>query len=286
MSDYFALNGTVVPAEQATISVLDLGFLRGVGAFETFRTYGGGHPHALAGHLQRLWTSGEAIGLLPFFNEADVRRLVADIRFKSGLDELRVNLVISPGSHTEGVFGADTPTWVIIARDLHAPPEAYYTNGVGAVTFDAERHLPIHKTTNYLAGRTGIMMAEKAKAHEAFYVGPDGCVTEGVTSNLCIVKGTTVITPKINCLQGITKAGIQPLAISQGLTWTEGQITRAELYAADEVWITSAVRELLPIVSVDGHAIGSGKPGKWATTLRPIYTAHCVAEARHDAGGA
>jgi 4-amino-4-deoxychorismate lyase len=88
MSDFFAVNGSVLPAEQAVVSVLDLGFLRGVGAFETFRTYGGGHPHALAEHLRRIWTSAEAVGIAPFFDEAAVRTLVADIRRRSGHDEI------------------------------------------------------------------------------------------------------------------------------------------------------------------------------------------------------
>ncbi len=284
MSDFFAVNGTVVPAEQATISVLDLGFLRGVGAFETFRTYGGGHPHALGGHLARLWDSAAAVGIQPFFSEADIRRLVADIRLRSGLDELRVNLIVTPGPHTHGVFGAASPTWVLIARDLHAPSEQLYANGVTAVTFVAERHLPAHKTTNYLVGRTGMMLADQAGAHEAFYVSPDGFVTEGVTSNICLVRGNTVISPCANCLQGITKGGIRPIAESQGLQWTEADVTRDELYAADEVWITSAVRELLPVVAVDGHRIGTGKPGQWALMIRPLYHQHCVDEARRDAG--
>lgn len=284
MSDFFAVNGTVVPAEQATISVLDLGFLRGVGAFETFRTYGGGHPHALGGHLARLWDSAAAVGIQPFFSEADIRRLVADIRQRSGLDEMRVNLIVTPGPHTHGVFGAASPTWVLIARDLHAPSEQLYANGVTAVTFVAERHLPTHKTTNYLVGRTGMMLADQAGAHEAFYVSPDGFVTEGVTSNICLVRGNTVISPCANCLQGITKSGIRPIAENQSLQWTEADVTRDELYAADEVWITSAVRELLPVVAVDGHRIGTGKPGPWALTIRPLYHQHCVDEARRDAG--
>lgn len=284
MTDFFAVNGTVVPAEQATISVLDLGFLRGVGAFETFRTYGGGHPHALSDHLARLWDSAAAVGMTPFFSEADIRRLVAEIRTRSGLEEMRVNLVVTPGPHTHGVFGAESPTWVLIARDLHAPSEELYTRGVTAVTFIAERHLPAHKTTNYIVGRTGMMAAEQAGAHEAFYVNSDGLVTEGVTSNICLVRGTTVISPCANCLRGITKAGIRPIAEAQGLRWTEADVTRDDLYAADEVWITSAVRELLPVVGVDGHRIGAGVPGRWALALRPLYHQHCTVEARRDAG--
>ena len=108
-TDYFAVNGRVVPAAEATVSVLDLGFLRGIGAFETLRTYGG-NPHALGEHLRRLWESAASFGIAPFFSEADVRRILKEIRAKSGHAELRANFVVSPGEHTTGVFGAGKPT--------------------------------------------------------------------------------------------------------------------------------------------------------------------------------
>jgi len=266
-ADFFAVNGTVMPAAEARISVLDLGFLRGVGAFETFRTYDG-HPHGLAEHLRRIWESAESFGQPPFFAEADVRRVVREIRERSGHAELRVNMVVTPGAHGDGVFGAvGEPTWVVIARDVHAPPESAYQQGVAAVTFQAARHLPTLKTTSYLSGRKGLELAAKAGAHEAFYVDDKGYVTEGVTSNVLIRVGNRVMTPAVDCLPGITKAGLRPIAEGLGLTWYECRITRDDVYTADEVWITSAVRELLPIVRVDGRAIagpaaGGGQQGE------------------------
>ncbi len=283
-TDFFAVNGRVVPAAEATISVLDLGFLRGVGAFETLRTYGGGHPHCLGEHLRRIWESAASFGLQPFLTEADLRRVISEIRTRSGHDELRVNLIVTPGENTAGVFGAETPSWVVIARDLHAPPESAYRDGLTAVTFCASRHLPTLKTTNYLAGKAGIIAADKAGAHEAFYVSAEGYVTEGVTSNVLVVQGRRLMTPVVDCLPGITKAGVRPLAVAQGLEWYECRLTRDDLYTADEVWITSAVRELLPIVAVDGHPIGTGRPGPWATKLRLLYHQACIAQARRDAG--
>lgn len=284
MPDFFAVDGRVVPAEQAMVSVLDLGFLRGVGAFETTRTYGGGHPHALGEHLRRLWGSCAAFGVEPFVAEAELRALIAEIHRRSGHPELRINLIVTPGINTSGVFGAERPTWVVIARDVHAPADSAYRDGVSAVTFEATRHLPTLKTTSYLVGKTGLMAADKAGAHEAFYVDPAGNVTEGVTSNVLIVRGDQLITPVAQCLPGITKAGIRPIAEADGLRWMERTVSRDELYAADEVWITSAVRELLPVVRVDGRAIGAGSPGPRAKRIGARYRERCVAEARRDAG--
>jgi branched-chain amino acid aminotransferase len=284
-TDYFAVNGRVVPAVEATVSVLDLGFLRGVGAFETLRTYDG-HPHALGEHLRRLWESAASFGVAPFFDEQTVRRILTEIRTRSGHAELRANFVVTPGEHTSGVFGAGTPTWVIIARDVHAPAETSYTLGVSAVTFEATRHLPTLKTTNYLVGKTGLALAEKAGAHEAFYVTPEGYVTEGVTSNVLVVQGRRVMTPVADCLPGITKAGIRPLAEAAGLIWYECNLTRDDLYTADEVWITSAVRELMPVVRVDGRPVYDGHVGPWAKRLRNEYHTRCKAEALRDAKAA
>lgn len=284
MPDYFAVNGQVVPAEEAKVSVLDLGFLRGVGGFETLRTYAGGLPHGLDEHCRRIWESASAFGLKPFFKPSDARRVIGEIYKKSGHPELRVSFIVTPGENTSGVFGAEKPTWVVIARDVHAPSEAMYEKGVKAITFDATRHLPTLKTTNYLVGKTGLLLADKAHAHEAFYVDEDGYVTEGVTSNVLIVKGKRVMTPVANCLPGITKAGIKPVATAMGLQWYECKLTRDDIYTADEVWITSAVRELLPVVQVDDHVIHDGKPGPWAKTIREHYHQRCVEQARKDAG--
>lgn len=285
-ADLFAVNGRVLPAEEAVLSVLDLGFLRGVGAFETFRTYDG-HPHALAEHLRRIWESAEAFGQAPFFSEADCRRVVREILARSGHAELRVNMVVTPGCHGEGVFGTTgEPTWVVIARDVHAPPDSAYRDGVAAVTFQSSRHLPTLKTTSYLSGRKGLAMAAAAGAHEAFYVDEAGYVTEGVTSNVLIRVGNRVMTPVADCLPGITKAGLRPIAEAQGLTWYECRITRDDVYTADEVWITSAVRELLPVVRVDGRAIADGAVGTWGRRLRDAYRAEAIASARRDAAAA
>jgi branched-chain amino acid aminotransferase len=281
-SDFFCINGRVMPAAEATISVLDLGYLRGVGAFETLRTYGG-HPHAVSEHLARLWASAALCGIAPCFTEHDARRVIAEILQRSGHAELRVNIVVSPGEHTTGVFGSSTPTWVMIARDVHAPPEAWYREGVSAVTFRADRPLAAHKTTSYLSGRQGIAAAEAVGAHEAFYLDAHDFVTEGVTSNVLILSGTVVTTPVDGCLSGITKAGLRPLAEQAGLSWREAPVSRAHLLAADEVWITSAVREVLPIVRVDGQAIAKGTVGPWAARLRPLYREACVAHAAADA---
>lgn len=281
-----AVNGRIMPAAAATISVLDLGFLRGVGAFETFRTYAGGHPDALDEHLRRLWEACAAFGVAPVTTAAEVRALVGTMYAQAGYEELRVNLVVTPGVNTRGVFGADAPTWVVIARDVHAPPPEHYRDGISAVTFVASRQLPLLKTTSYLLGATGLGLAERAGAQEAFYCDEQDRITEGVTSNVLIRTGATIVTPVRACLPGITKARLKPLAQAHGLRWEERDLPRSELLAAEEVWITSAVRELMPVVRVDGRPIADGRPGAWAPRLRTLLHERCVRAALADAGHA
>ncbi len=281
--DFVLINDDLFPAAEATISVFDLGFMRGVGAFETLRTYAGGLPHALTAHCDRIWKAAHEFGLEPLKTEAEVRADLAKLYAHCGYDEIRVNLMVTPGQNTDGLFNAAHPTWVMIAKELKRFPAHYYSEGVKAICFDGERPLPHLKTTSYLAGRRGYLQAQAAGAHEAFYVNPHGDVTEGVTSNILIVKDQCIFEVEDDCLAGITKAGMHVLADRLGIPWSKQRISKAMLYDADECWITSAVRELIPVVQVDDQKIGSGCVGPLAKQFMSLYGQYCIDEVRADA---
>ena len=207
--DYVILNGELVPANEAKVSIFDLGFLRGVGAFETLRTYGG-HPHGLDAHLDRLWQCAKELGMNPLFSASEARQSIAQLRTACGYDDLRVNMIVTPGANTDGLFGAEHPTTVIAARELKSPAQAMYDNGVAVVTFRGERHLPHLKTTNYLTAQTGHLVAQKAGAHEALYCSPQGRISEGLTCNVLLIRGDTVIDPEDEHLTGITMGDRAP----------------------------------------------------------------------------
>lgn len=283
--DMVWLGRHALPAHEAQVSIFDLGFLRGIAAFESLRTYAG-QPHGLRDHLARLWTTCAQFGLAPLHDDSTVRAQIAELHQRSGHDEVRINFVVTPGLNTDGLFGhAEQPTWVIIARRLVLPPPDWYTTGVGVVTFRGQRVLPELKTTNYLSGQEGIRAAQAAGAVEALYVDAAGQVSEGVTSNLLVVRGGRICEASEACLPGITKQHLAELAIEEGILWQQEVLRRDDLLSADEVWLTSSIRELMPVVRVDGQIIGDGRPGPLAQRLIPRFHARCAAAARRDAGG-
>ncbi|MFW5860375.1 MAG: aminotransferase class IV [Planctomycetota bacterium] len=281
-TDHAIVNGELMPLCDARISVLDLGFMRGLAVFETLRTYGG-LPHALGAHLERLARSCAGIDIAMPFAESDLRAELERAHRAVGAPELRLNLFATPGTHREGVFGADGPTTVIIAKALSEPPAERYTHGVAVVTFSGQRYAPQIKTTTYITGRRGIAAAARRGAEEALYVDEQGHVSEGVTSNVLALFDRTVISPAHNALQGITREHIKHIVGELGLAWRDGELTPADLHRADELWITSSVRELMPVIRVDDTPIGDGRPGPLAQRIRERYRAACLRDAAADA---
>lgn len=283
MPDIAVVNGHLQDLHTAAIPATDLAFLRGCGAFETWRSYGG-HPHALGLHLERLWQAAALFGVQPWVSEAELRGWLSAAHRASTYQEIKVNAVCSPGDHTEGVFGSANPRLVLIVRELHEPPSTWYTEGVSVVSHRGERTFPEHKTVNYLCGVPALAKAAQSNAHEAIYINDQAEVLEGVTSNIHALIGDSVISPARHCLSGITRRGIQTLCQEWGLSWDDHRaLTLDQLQQADEVWISSAIRELVPVVRVDGHPIAHGVPGPLAIRLRQAYRSHCLASAAADA---
>ncbi|MBT3218285.1 MAG: hypothetical protein HN348_04285 [Proteobacteria bacterium] len=271
----------LVPLAKAMVSVMDLGLLRGMGVFETIRTYGG-NPYALTAHLERLWKGAKELGVSPVFTEKELRQVFASAYRHSGYDEVRLNIVITAGELMGDSIEAIAPTAIMTIRPLGSPPTSDYEEGIAVVTFPAQRMLPEHKTTNYLTGRTGLLLAKEKGAKEALYVDPEGCVTEGVTTNVLVVKDDVVFTPKTDCLPGITRDGIQRVAIEFGLGWQPRRLWPSDLESADEVWICSSVRELLSVVIIDDKVIGDGLPGSWGPQVRAAFHGNCMVAAAKD----
>ena len=211
----------------------------------------------------------------------------------------RVNIIVTPGSHVSGVFGSsDTPTVVMIARALGPSVAPRDRSPIAVATFTGQRILPQFKTTAYITGLAGLTDAEAAGAHEAFYAEPDGRITEGVTSNIVARHGLTVTSPTQDTLPGITRSVLQSVATEAGLMWSENDLTRSSLLNADEVWICSSIRELVPVSMIDGVIAGNSDSAsnnqdsethdpahneQWFARLADGVHQRCCEQAAHEA---
>lgn len=264
MSEIY-LNGAFVPQEQAQVSVLDRGFLFGDGVYEVIPAYAG-QPLREAAHLQRLENSLRAIGMSDPLSasqwSAIFRRLLEGA---PGADQslyLQVTRGIAP-TRDHRYPAKSTPTVMVMAKPMPPRAPAVAKSGVAAVVLDDIRwHRCDIKSTALLAAVMLREQAAQAGAEEAILV-RDGLAMEGSTSNLFVVRDQCVVTPPIGplLLAGITRDLVLELVEKAGLRCREAAIPVDELRAADEIWISSSTREVMPVTSLDGAAVGDRVPG-------------------------
>ncbi len=268
------IDGERFSAESAQVSVFDRGFLYGDSVFETLRTYGK-RPFALDEHLSRLERSAERVLIRMPLDRDGFRREVNEALGAVDYDESLVRIMLTRGRGES--LGLDpglsnTPLRVMLVMPLVAPAAHKYAEGIGVITYRAPRladgtAAAGAKVANYLAAVLAIDAARKASAEEALFVDAEQRVLEGSTSNVFAVRGGRLVTPpeELGILPGITRAHVLSLAAGRGLLTELRSLSVDELFEAEELFISSSIRELLPVVSVDGRRIGDGRPGK--TTL-------------------
>jgi len=273
-----AVDGVVLTPEHATVSVYDRGFLYGDAVFEVLRTYGG-RPFALDEHLARLRRSAERVFIVLPLDDATLAREVNDALVAARGDASResyVRIVVTRGS---GPLSLDPdtathPLRVILVEPVVPPPRDAYLHGIALASVSTRRAVDDTaasgaKVTNYLANLLALRDARARGAQEALVVDPRGHVVEGASSNVFVVTAGRVATPpeSAGILVGITRAQMLRAARELGVPVDERELLPDDVYGADEVFITSSIRELLPVVRVDGRTIGSGAPGPIARAL-------------------
>jgi branched-chain amino acid aminotransferase len=270
------IDGQRFSAESAQVSVFDRGFLYGDSVFETLRTYGK-KPFALEEHLARLERSAERVLIRMPLDRDGFRREVTEALSAVDHDESLVRIMLTRGRGTS--LGLDpglatTPLRVLLVMPLPAPLEQKYADGIGVITYRAPRladgtAAAGAKVANYLAAVLAIDAARRASAEEALFVDPEQRVLEGSTSNVFAVIGGRLVTPPedLGILPGITRARVLSLAAKRGLITEIRPISVDELFTSEELFISSSIREILGVVSVDGRRVGSGKPGEITLAL-------------------
>jgi branched-chain amino acid aminotransferase len=290
---FIDVDGVLTAARDAKVSALDRGFLYGDSAFEVMRTYDGRAFHQEQ-HLQRLAGSCERLRIpMPISLQelaSRVQRAVDGARVKLHMLDCYVRVTVTRGVGPLGIKlpSKPQPSVLVYALPLEPPNDAVYEQGIEVGLVHVGRatdgtSAAGAKTSNYLTSVLALDDVQKRGAQEAIVVGAHGELIEGATSNLFIVRGGALETPPLSSgiLAGITRAAILELAAQLHIPCKEQGLATGDLYGADEAFITSTIRELLPVVRADGVAIGSGSPGpiygRLLTAYRQLARAHTVA---------
>ncbi len=276
------------PGEEK-ISVYDRGFLYGDSVFEVVRTYGG-RPFGLEEHVARLHRSAEKIEMPLPWTEAETTAEVLRAVEEGGFPESWIRVVVTRGVADSLGLDPDLatrPTRVVMVHALTLPPPAVYRDGVSVLVVESLRatdHTRAEgaKSSNYLANLLAVRDAKRAGAYEPLFVEPragaDPEVLEGGTSNVFVIEGRTLLTPpERRILGGITRRHVLAAAPSAGFEVREEPLSLDRLCAADEAFLTSTVREVVPIVRVVDAAgarrrdVGAGRPGEGTRALHVAF---------------
>jgi branched-chain amino acid aminotransferase len=277
-----------VRAEDPRVSVYDRGFLYGDSVFEVIRTYGG-KPFGLEEHVARLHRSAKKIAMeLPWTEPALLDEINGAVR-AGNYPEAYIRVIVTRGV---GLFGldpefADTPTRVVMIHPLTLPPLPVYRDGVAVFLVDSMRatdgtSAEGAKSSNYLANLLALREAKRHGCYEPVFVQetPSGReVLEGGTSNVFAIEGKTLVTPpERRILGGITRKHVLEAAPAAGLTVRIEPLTLERFRSADELFLTSTVRELVPIVRIveptGSQSVGTGVPGALVRAIHRAFRAH------------
>lgn len=263
------LDGKFVDSNDAKVSVFDHGLLYGDGVFEGIRLYGG-NVFRLEEHLERLEYSAKAIMLQLPLSRKELSWATCESCRQNGLKDGYIRLVVTRGVGDLGLspWLCPKPSVFIIASKISLYPQEHYDNGLSIVTVPTRRVGPATlpptvKSLNYLNNILAKIEARQAGALEAIMLNEQGYVAECTGDNVFIVHKGEVITPPESqgALKGITRSAIIDVAKELGIPLREAQLTRYDMWCADEAFLTGTAAEVVPVVKLDGREIGTGKPG-------------------------
>ncbi|HTT55746.1 MAG TPA: branched-chain-amino-acid transaminase [Opitutaceae bacterium] len=263
------LDGKFVEAADAKISVFDHGLLYGDGIFEGIRLYQG-NVFRLEDHLERLWFSAKALMLTIPLTRAEMAAAVCEACRQNGLRDGYIRLVVTRGPGDLGLapWLCAKASVIIIADKIALYPPELYATGLTVVTVPTRRVgaaavPPVIKSLNYLNNILAKLDARQAGAQEAVMLNDQGFVAECTGDNIFIVRKGRIYTPAAQQggLRGITRDTIFDIAQSLGVPAEEHDLTRYDLWTADECFLTGTGAEVIAVVKLDSRDIGDGKPG-------------------------
>jgi branched-chain amino acid aminotransferase len=275
------IDGKFYDERDAKVSVFDHGLLYGDGIFEGIRAYNG-RVFRLKEHIDRLFYSAKAILLTIPISHAEIIKAVVESCRQNNLREGYIRLLVTRGIGTLGLNPnrCKNPSVIVIADKIQLYPQDLYERGMEIVTVPTVRNLhsavnPAIKSLNYLNNILAKIEANNSGCEEAVMLNADGYVSECTGDNIFIVKDGKLQTPPLSAgaLYGITRATVIELAEKGGIKVSEPNLTRYDLFNADECFVTGTGAEIMPVVKIDGRVIGDGKAGSVTRKLVADYHA-------------
>ena len=262
------LNGEFVKESEAGISPMNRGLMYGDGLFETFRGYQG-KVFALENHYRRLKDSAHFLSIALPFTEQELSAILTRLLDINDLllSDSRIRLTLIRGGSPSGLLpsGNGESMVIISAEGVPASMEKIQQNGIKLsilknYKIDHLSPLASRKTINYISGILGMMEIRENGGDEGIYLNHDGHLVEGITSNIFIVKGDRLYTPSLSSglLPGITRDTVLEVAVQLGIACEEKNLSPDDLFQAEEVFITSSVREVVPATGVDERIFSVG----------------------------
>jgi len=278
---FASVNGTVVPAEEARVSVLDNGFAFGDSVYEVLRTYAG-RAFEPGRHFRRLRASAARLGISLPAPDASLLEQVDGLLARAGSGESYIRIIVSRGLgdcsyNFERVQG---PTVVMIQKPLPPYPAWHYEDGIKVAAVGVRRNHPkaldpAIKSSNLLNNILAVREAQSRGAEEPVLLNQEGFLAEGASTNVFLARGGALLTPPLSAgiLAGITREVVLELLPGLGIPSGEDPLRLDDLLAADEAFLTSTTREVVPVREVDGTRIGTGRPGPLTRRVMAAFRA-------------
>jgi len=275
------IDGKFYDEKNAKISVFDHGLLYGDGIFEGIRAYHG-RVFRLKEHIDRLFCSAKGILLDLPLSHAQIMEATVETCRRNKIRDGYIRLMVTRGVGGLGLNPKKcrAPSLIIIADRIQLYPPEYYQRGLDLITVPTLRNLhsalnPAIKSLNYLNNILAKIEANNGGCEEAIMLNAEGFVSECTGDNIFIVRGGELFTPPLSAgaLYGITRAVVIEMAREASMVVSEPNLTRYDLFNADECFLTGTGAELIPVVKIDGRIIGTGKPGPVTASLIKKYRA-------------
>jgi branched-chain amino acid aminotransferase len=261
------LNGEFLPLEHAKLHVSDLAIQRGYGIFDFFRV-SDGKPLYLEDYLDRFYRSAATMGLEGVMERTLLREIIAQLIQRNGIPEAGMKMILT-GGYSPDAYHPVQGNFLVSQHPLVLPTSAQVEEGIPIITYPYRREISEVKTINYIVGVWLLKKMHEAKAADVLYH-RDGLLSEFPRCNFFLVtRSGTLATPANHILHGITRMRVLELA-SSAYPVEVRDIRLEEVYEASEAFLTSTTKGILPVVQVDGRAVGTGRPGPVTRSLRDL----------------